>query len=68
MLPRPPARPLAGERAPLLAAMVALGVAVPIVAGVVTLPVQSVRISGEFVRVSRADIERVPWSPCSLGA
>ena len=38
--------------------MVALGVAVPIVAGVVTLPVRSVQISGEFVRVSEADIER----------
>ena len=41
-----------------LAVMVALGVAVPIVAGVVTLPVRSVQISGEFVRVSKADIER----------
>ena len=41
-----------------LAVMVALGVAVPIVAGVVTLPVRSVQISGEFVRVSEADIER----------
>jgi len=38
--------------------MVALGVAVPIAAGVVTLPVRSVQISGEFVRVSEADIER----------
>ena len=38
--------------------MVALGVALPIFAGVITLPVQSVRISGEFVRVSKADIER----------
>ena len=43
----------------MLAVMVALGVAVPIAAGVLTLPVQSVKISGEFVRVSRADIERV---------
>ena len=42
----------------MLAAMVAFGIAVPIVAGVLTLPVQSVKISGEFVRVSRADIER----------
>ena len=41
-----------------LAVMVALGVAVPIVAGVVTLPVRSVQISGEFARVSKADIER----------
>ena len=38
--------------------MVALGVVLPIVAGVVTLPVQSVRISGEFVRVAKSDIER----------
>ena len=41
-----------------LAVMVALGVAVPIVAGVVTLPVRSAQISGEFVRVSEADVER----------
>ena len=58
VLPRPFGRPRRGARA-MLAAMVALGVAVPIVAGVLTLPVQSVKISGEFVRVSRADIERV---------
>ena len=42
----------------LLAVMIALGVALPILAGVVTFPVQSVRIGGEFVRVSKADIER----------
>ena len=57
VLPRPARRSRRGARA-LLAAMVALGVALPIVAGVVTFPVQSVRISGEFVRVSKADIER----------
>ena len=57
VLPRPARRPRRGARA-LLAAMVALGVALPIFAGVFTLPVQSVRISGEFVRVSKADIER----------
>ena len=57
VLPRPARRPRRGARA-LLAAMIALGVALPIFAGVVTLPVQSVRISGEFVRVSKADIER----------
>lgn len=56
-LPRPAHRPRRGGRA-LLASMVALGVAVPIIAGVVTLPVQSVKISGEFVHVSRSDIER----------
>lgn len=55
--PRPAHRFRRGVRA-LLASMVALGVAAPIVAGVVTLPVQSVKISGEFVRVSRSDIER----------
>ena len=42
----------------LLAVMVALGVAVPIVAGVVTLPVRSVQVAGEFTRVSKAEIER----------
>lgn len=41
-----------------LAVMIALGVALPIVVGVATLPVQSVRISGEFVRVPKTDIER----------
>ena len=56
-LPRPARRPRQGVRA-LLAAMIALGVALPIFAAVVTLPVQSVRISGEFVRVPKADIER----------
>ena len=55
--PRPARRPRRRARA-VLAAMIAFGVAVPIVAGVVTLPVQSVRIGGEFVRVSKADIER----------
>lgn len=58
VLPRPLRRPPRGARAT-LAAMVALGIAVPIVAGVLTLPVKSVKISGEFDRVSRADIERV---------
>ena len=57
VLPRPARRPRRGARA-LLAVMVALGVAVPIVAGVVTFPVQSVQITGEFVRVSKTDIER----------
>ena len=57
VLPRPVRRSRRGARA-LLAVMVALGVALPIVAGVVTFPVQSVRISGEFVRVPKADIER----------
>ena len=57
VLPRPAGPPRRGARAA-LAAMIALGVAVPIVAGVVTLPVQSVRIGGEFVHVSKADIER----------
>ena len=57
VLPRPARRPRRGART-LLAAMVALGVAVPIFAGLVTLPVQSVRISGEFARVSKSDIER----------
>lgn len=57
VLPRPARRPHRGART-LLAAMVALGIAVPIFAGLVTLPVQSVRISGEFVRVSKSDIER----------
>lgn len=57
VLPRPARLPRRGARA-VLATMIALGVSVPILAGVVTLPVQSVRISGEFVRVSKADIER----------
>lgn len=57
VLPRPVLRPPRAARA-MLAAMVALGVAVPIAAGVLTLPVQSVKIAGEFVRVPRADIER----------
>ena len=56
VLPRPARRSRRGART-LLAAMVALGVVLPIVAGVVTLPVQSVRISGEFVRVAKSDIE-----------
>ena len=53
--PRPASRP--AVRA-LVATLVALGVALPIAAGVATLPVHSVRISGDFVRVSKADIER----------
>lgn len=57
VLPRPARRPRRGARA-LLAVMVALGVALPIAAGVVTFQVQSVRISGEFTRVSKSDIER----------
>ena len=57
VLPRPARRPRRGARA-LLAVMIALGVSLPIIAGVVTFPVQSVRIGGEFVRVSKADIER----------
>ena len=57
VLPRPVSRVRRVAPA-VLAVMVALGVAVPIVAGVVTLPVRSVQISGEFVRVSKADIER----------
>ena len=57
VLPRPARRPRRGART-LLAALIALGIALPIAAGVVTLPVQSVRISGEFVRVSKAEIER----------
>ena len=52
---RPASRP--AVRA-LLATLVALGVGLPIAAVVVTLPVHSVRIGGEFVRVSKADIER----------
>ena len=55
--PRPAHRPRRGARA-LLASLIALGVAVPIVAGIVTLPVRSVKIGGEFVHVSRSDIER----------
>ena len=58
VLPRPLLQPRRGARTA-LATMIALGVAVPIAAGVLTLPVQSVKIAGEFVRVSRADIERV---------
>lgn len=57
VLPRPVRRVRRAAPA-VLAVMVALGVVVPIVAGVVTLPVRSVQISGEFVRVSKADIER----------
>ena len=55
--PRPAPGPRRGARA-LLAAAAALGVALPILAGVVTLPVKSVRIGGEFVRVPKTDIER----------
>ena len=57
VLPRPARHPRREVRA-LLAVMIALGVALPIVTGVATFPVQSVRISGEFVRISNADIER----------
>ena len=57
VLPRPVRRVRRGAPA-LLAAMVALSVAVPIAAGVITLPVRSVQISGEFTRVAKADIER----------
>ena len=53
-LPRPARR---GALAA-LAVMIALGMALPIFTGVVTWPVRSVRISGEFVQVSKADIER----------
>ena len=55
--PRPARRSWRGARA-VLAVVIALGVALPIVAGVVTFPVKSVRITGEFVRMSKADIER----------
>ena len=58
---RVPPRPVHRVRRAALAVfavVVALGVAVPIAAGVVTLPVRSVQISGEFVRVSETDIER----------
>ena len=57
VLPRPVRRVRRAAPA-LLAVMVALGVAVPIVASVVTFPVRSVLIGGEFSRVSKADIER----------
>ena len=55
VLPRPVRR-----RGVLAAAAVAvaLGLALPILAGVITQPVQSVRISGEFVQVSKTDFER----------
>ena len=52
-----PARPPRRVAGAVLAVMIALGVALPIVAGVFTWPVQSVRITGEFVQVSREDIE-----------
>ena len=39
--------------------VVVLGVAVPILAGVLARPVESVRITGEFIQVARTDIERV---------
>ena len=42
-----------------VAIVIVFGVAMPILAGVLTRPVQSVRITGEFVQVSREDIERV---------
>lgn len=57
VLPRP-ARRVRRAAPALLAVMVALGVSVPIVASVVTFPVRSVQISGEFARVTKADIER----------
>ena len=57
VLPRPVHRVRRAAPA-LLAVMVALGVAVPIVASVVTFPVRSVLIGGEFARVSKADVER----------
>ena len=57
VLPRP-ARRVRRAATTLLAVMIALGVAVPILAGVVTLPVRSVQISGEFAHATRADIER----------
>ncbi|MCY4286918.1 MAG: FtsQ-type POTRA domain-containing protein [Thiotrichales bacterium] len=56
VLPRPV--PRVRRAVSVFAVVVALGVAVPIAAGVVTLPVRSVQISGEFFRVSEADIER----------
>lgn len=55
--PVPARRPRREVRA-LLAAAAALGVALPIFAGIATLPVKSVRIGGEFVRVPKTDIER----------
>ncbi len=57
VLPRPARRVRRGART-LLAVTAALGIVVPIVAGVATFPVRSVQISGEFTRVSKADIER----------
>lgn len=57
--PPRPARRFRRRARALLAVTIALGVVLPIVAGVVTLPLQSVRITGEFFRVSKADIERV---------
>ena len=56
--PPRPARPPRQRARAALAVVIALGVALPIVVGVVTFPVQSVRVSGEFVQVSRADVER----------
>ena len=57
VLPRPARRP--GRVAvAVLATMIALGVALPIFAGVVTWPVQSVRITGEFIQVSKDEIAR----------
>ena len=54
----PPARrPRRGALAA-AAVAVALGVALPVLAGLVTQPVQSVRISGELSQVSKADFER----------
>ena len=62
--PSPPSRRVhRGARArrgalAVAAVVVALVVALPILAGVVTQPVRSVRISGEFAQVSKTDFER----------
>ena len=57
-VPPLPARRPGRAAVAVLALMIALGVALPIFAGVVTWPVQSVRITGEFVQVSRDEIAR----------
>ena len=64
--PRPARRLRRGVYA-LCAVMIALGFAVPIFAGVITFPVQSVRIGGEFVRVSKGEIERAVESVLAPG-
>ena len=56
--PLPDSRSRRTARA-VFAVVVVLGVAMPILAGVLTRPVESVRITGEFIQVPRADIERV---------